>query len=152
LVYCIQAIAKTDKKVGVMKSHIAELEEKIDRVPVVRNKLLANDLESKNGGTDNPLSRNLPHQTTLPQSVFLRNPSRTFNPTRNDDFELDRTGKQVLKDLNCPETMSINLNIISTKKKLSKIIARRKRNNQDGDEHEERKKKTNANAHQLFFW
>jgi hypothetical protein len=33
----------------------------------------------------------------LSQSVFLRYPSRTSNPPRNDVFKLDRTGKQVLK-------------------------------------------------------
>jgi hypothetical protein len=53
LAYCLQAIAETDKKVGIMKSHIAEMEEEIDRVPALRKKLLANDLESKNGETDN---------------------------------------------------------------------------------------------------
>jgi hypothetical protein len=55
-----------------MKSHIAEMEEEIDRVPGLRNKLLANNLESKNGET-----------------VFLRYPSQTpdEHPTRNDVFK-----------------------------------------------------------------
>jgi hypothetical protein len=43
--------------------------------------------------------------------------------------------------------MTLNLTIITIKKELSKIIARRKRINEDGDENEERKRKTNANAH-----
>jgi hypothetical protein len=33
LAYCLQAIAETDKKFGTMKSHIAEMEDEIDRVP-----------------------------------------------------------------------------------------------------------------------
>jgi hypothetical protein len=86
LAYCLQAIAETDKKVGIMKSHIAEIKKEIDRVPVLRNKLLVNDLASKNSETDNSPSRNLPHQTTLSQTVFLKYPSRTPNPTRNDVF------------------------------------------------------------------
>jgi hypothetical protein len=45
--------------------------------------------------------------------------------------------------------MTLNLTIITTKKEISKIIARRKRINQDGDKNEERKRKTNANAHGL---
>jgi hypothetical protein len=71
-----------------MKSHIVEMEEEIDRVPVLRNKLQANDLEPKNGETDNSFSRNLPHQTTLSQSIFLRNPSQTLKPIKTDVFKL----------------------------------------------------------------
>jgi hypothetical protein len=73
------------------------MEEEINREPIVRNELLANDLEPNNGETDNFPSRNLSLQTTLSFSVFLRYPSRTPNPTRNDVFKLDRIGKQVLK-------------------------------------------------------
>jgi hypothetical protein len=66
-----------------MKSHIAKMEEDINRIPILQNELLANDLQSNNGETDNFPSRNLSLQTTLSQSVFLRYPSRTPNPTRN---------------------------------------------------------------------
>jgi hypothetical protein len=52
LTYCLQAISETDEKVGIMKSHIAKMEEEINRVPILRNELLANDLESNNGVTD----------------------------------------------------------------------------------------------------
>jgi hypothetical protein len=45
--------------------------------------------------------------------------------------------------------MTLNLTIITTKKALSIIIARKKSINQDGDEKEEPKRKTNANAHGL---
>jgi hypothetical protein len=45
--------------------------------------------------------------------------------------------------------MTLNLTIITTKKELSKIIARSMRINQDGVENEDRKRKTNANAHGL---
>jgi hypothetical protein len=138
LVYCLQAISDTDKKVRIMKSHIAEMEEEIDRVPVLRNKLLANDLESKSGETDNSPSRDHLHQTTLSQSVFLRYPRRTPNPTRNDVFKLDRTEKQVLKLPQSSRNNDIKLDHHhnTTKKDLTKIIARRKRINQDGDENE----------------
>jgi hypothetical protein len=53
LAYCLEAITETDEKVGVMKSHMEKMEEEINRVPILRNELLPNDLESNNGETDN---------------------------------------------------------------------------------------------------
>jgi hypothetical protein len=53
LAYCLQAIAETDEKVGIMKSHIAKMEEEINIVPILRNELLSNDIESNNGEIDN---------------------------------------------------------------------------------------------------
>jgi regulator of replication initiation timing len=97
LAYYLQAIAETYEKVGIMKSHVAKMEEEINSVTILRNELLANDLESNNGETDNFHSRNLFFQTTLSQSFFLMYSSRTPNPTRNDVFKLNRTGKHVLK-------------------------------------------------------
>jgi hypothetical protein len=40
-----------------MKSHIAKMEEEINRVPILRNELLANDLESNKGETNTKISR-----------------------------------------------------------------------------------------------
>jgi hypothetical protein len=42
--------------------------------------------------------------------------------------------------------MTLNLTIITSKKELSKLIARGKRINQNGDENEELKRKTNAHG------
>jgi hypothetical protein len=97
MVYCLQAIAETNEKDGIMKLHIAKMEAEINRVPILRNELLASDLESNNGESDYFPSQNLSLETTLFQSGFPRYPSRTPNPTRNDFFKLDRSGKQVLK-------------------------------------------------------
>jgi hypothetical protein len=44
LAYCLQAIAETDEKVGIMTSHIAKMEEEIHRVLIIQNELLANAL------------------------------------------------------------------------------------------------------------
>jgi hypothetical protein len=68
LAYCLQAIAETEKKVGIMKSHIAKMEEEING-HILRNELLTNDLESNNVENENFPSQNLSLQTTLSQSV-----------------------------------------------------------------------------------
>jgi hypothetical protein len=65
LAYCLQAVAETDEKVGIMNSHIAKMEEEIE-YPFYETNMLANDLESKNGETDNFPSRNLSLQTPYP--------------------------------------------------------------------------------------
>jgi chromosome segregation ATPase len=65
LAYCLQAIAEIEEKVEIMKSQIAKMEEEINRVPILRNELLANDPKLNNDDTDNfppnnPISISVP--------------------------------------------------------------------------------------------
>jgi hypothetical protein len=82
------------------------MEEEINRVPIVRNELLANNLESNNGEIDNFPSRNLSFQTNLSQSVLLSYPSRTRNPlklpqsSRKNDIKLETNASIVQWNIN----------------------------------------------------
>jgi hypothetical protein len=74
------------------------MEEEINRVPILRNKLLANDLESNNGETVNFQSQNLSLQTIISKGTHHEHPIRP-------EMTSDRTGKKFLK---LPQSSSNN--------------------------------------------